>query len=192
MTERCADIKPTTSWWIMRRIRRAMTLLFEVYKSRIWKTQFSCRRARICKVVSGKPAMAKPGIPGSDAAGHSLGCLLSRHCGHLCHAPEHGVLDGRQGRVEWRRGSLAPDLSGARVLLADEEGFQGLLQHIGEENPFYERLIAIALEVKPREPFGLWEYVDKGFRHLITKMTNLDPARRITALEALKHPWFCQ
>jgi serine/threonine protein kinase len=73
---------------------------------------------------------------------------------------------------------------------ADEDGFQGLLEHIGEENPFIERLVALAAELKPREPFGLWEYVDARFRDLIVKMTNLDPARRISAREVLEHPWF--
>ena len=73
---------------------------------------------------------------------------------------------------------------------ADEDGFQGLLEHIGERNAFFERLVALAAEVKPREPFGLWEYVDVEFRDLVVKMTNLDPARRISAREALEHPWF--
>lgn len=73
---------------------------------------------------------------------------------------------------------------------ADEDGFQGLLKHIGEDNPFYERLVILAVEVKPREPFALWEYVDAEFRDLIVKMTSLDPARRITARQALQHPWF--
>lgn len=75
---------------------------------------------------------------------------------------------------------------------ADEDGFQGLLNHIGEKNDFFERFITIAPEVKPRKPFSLWQNVDTDFRDLIVKMTNLDPARRITAREALEHPWFRQ
>ena len=75
---------------------------------------------------------------------------------------------------------------------ADEDGFQGLLNHIGEKNDFFERLITIAPEVKPRKPFSLWQNVDTDFRDIIVKMTNLDPARRITAQEALEHPWFRQ
>ncbi|EEH03603.1 conserved hypothetical protein [Histoplasma capsulatum G186AR] len=42
----------------------------------------------------------------------------------------------------------------------------------------------------PRKPFSMWEDVDEYFRDLITKMTSLDPARGITAREALGHPWF--
>ena len=77
----------------------------------------------------------------------------------------------------------------------DEDGFKGLLRHIGDDNPFFERLIALAGDFdaeRPRKPFALWHYVDVEFRDLILKMTNLDPARRITAREALKHSWFRQ
>ena len=76
---------------------------------------------------------------------------------------------------------------------ADEDGFKGLLQHIGEDDPFFERLIALAGDFnaeRPRKPFAMWHYVEVEFRDLITKMTNLDPAKRIIAREALEHPWF--
>ncbi|OHF04517.1 calcium/calmodulin dependent protein kinase [Colletotrichum orchidophilum] len=76
---------------------------------------------------------------------------------------------------------------------ADETGFKGLLQHIGDDNPFFQRLIDLAGDFdadKPRKPFAMWHYVDVEFRDLIAKMTNLDPARRITAHGALEHPWF--
>ncbi|RFU29242.1 hypothetical protein B7463_g7109, partial [Scytalidium lignicola] len=78
---------------------------------------------------------------------------------------------------------------------ADEDGFKGLLQHIGEENIFFERLIALAGDFdaeRRRSPFMMWNYVDVELRDLIVKMTNLDPGRRITAREALEHPWFRQ
>ncbi|KAI1865297.1 uncharacterized protein JN550_008345 [Neoarthrinium moseri] len=78
---------------------------------------------------------------------------------------------------------------------ADEDGLKGLLQHIGEENVFFQRFIAVAADFdaeKPRKPFALWHYVDLELRDLVVKMTNLDPARRITARKALDHPWFRQ
>ncbi|CAG8957119.1 hypothetical protein HYFRA_00009320 [Hymenoscyphus fraxineus] len=79
-------------------------------------------------------------------------------------------------------------------LFANEDGFKGLLQWIGEENPFFERLITLAAnfdkEGEPRRPFELRHYVDAEFRDLVGRMTNLDPAKRITAREALEHPWF--
>jgi serine/threonine protein kinase len=79
-------------------------------------------------------------------------------------------------------------------LFGEQDGFKGLLQWIGEENPFFERLITVAgsfeEEGKPRKPFELRHYVDAQFRDLVGKMTRLDPAKRITAREALEHPWF--
>jgi serine/threonine protein kinase len=76
---------------------------------------------------------------------------------------------------------------------ADEDGLNGLLQHIGEENAFYQRFIDLAGSFgpgNPRQPFECWEYVEDELRDLVGKMTNLDPRRRITAREALQHPWF--
>ncbi|KAF2010426.1 kinase-like protein [Aaosphaeria arxii CBS 175.79] len=74
--------------------------------------------------------------------------------------------------------------------LGDEDGFVGLLDYIGQENPFFERLIALAGDFnveKPRKPFAFWRYVDEGFRDLIAVMTNLNPAKRITARQAMEH-----
>ncbi|OJJ42240.1 hypothetical protein ASPZODRAFT_155450 [Penicilliopsis zonata CBS 506.65] len=78
---------------------------------------------------------------------------------------------------------------------ADEQGFTGLLEHIGEANPFHGRLITLAGDFtseSPREPFESWKYVEPEFRDLVGKMTNLDPTRRITARQALEHCWFSQ
>ncbi|KAK2791193.1 hypothetical protein FQN53_006031 [Emmonsiellopsis sp. PD_33] len=78
---------------------------------------------------------------------------------------------------------------------ADEDGLNGFLEHIGEENPFYKPLIALANSFgpgDPRQPFMRWEYVEPDLRDLVRKMTNLDPMKRITAREALQHRWFSQ
>lgn len=78
---------------------------------------------------------------------------------------------------------------------ADEDGLNGFLEHIGEENPFYERLVALASSFTPenlRQPFESWDYVEPDLRDLVGKMTNLDPTRRITARQALEHRWFSQ
>lgn len=77
----------------------------------------------------------------------------------------------------------------------EEDGFQGLLEWIGEENPFYKRLIELAgtFDVaEPRKPFATWHFVDAGFRDLVGRMTVLDPAMRITAAQALEHLWFAE
>lgn len=76
---------------------------------------------------------------------------------------------------------------------ADEQGLNGLLEHIGEENPFYQRLIILASSFdlnNPRQPFESWNYVEPDFRDLICRMTSLDPRRRITARQAFEHRWF--
>lgn len=78
---------------------------------------------------------------------------------------------------------------------AEDEGFKPLLGWMGEETPFFERLVALAASfdtVNPRKPFPKWHFVDTQFRDLVCRMTTLDPARRIKAREALEHPWFVQ
>lgn len=76
---------------------------------------------------------------------------------------------------------------------ADQQALRGFLKHIGEDNPFHERFISIASDFTsdmPRQPFEFWQYVDRDLRDLVCKMTNLDPTKRITATQALQHPWF--
>ncbi|KAI0201850.1 kinase-like domain-containing protein [Astrocystis sublimbata] len=76
---------------------------------------------------------------------------------------------------------------------SDRDGFNGLLQHIGEENPFYERIVGLANTFPPDDPpqpFKFWPHVDPVLRDLIVKMTKLDSRLRIKARDALNHPWF--
>lgn len=78
---------------------------------------------------------------------------------------------------------------------ADEDSFDGPLEHIGQENPFYKRLIDLANSFgpgNPRQPFQRWSYVEPELRDLVGKMTNLDPTKRIIAREALQHRWFTE
>lgn len=74
---------------------------------------------------------------------------------------------------------------------ADLEGFRGLLKHLGKDNPFAECFIEVAATFDARRaPISVWRDGDKDFKDLLSKMTSLDPTKRITAREALKHPWF--
>lgn len=75
----------------------------------------------------------------------------------------------------------------------DFEGF--IAYHGGDDNPFVNHLKDLLCtfgENDPRRPFGKWQQVDPQFRDLICKMTFMDPSRRITAREALQHPWFAE
>lgn len=75
---------------------------------------------------------------------------------------------------------------------ADEDGIQGFLQHICK-SPYAEifRVIRDGFNKEnPRRPFALWEGVDPVLKDLVCRMTVFDPAKRITAHEALAHQWF--
>jgi hypothetical protein len=76
----------------------------------------------------------------------------------------------------------------------DIASLEGLLRHIGgEESAYYNRVMDIIQSIggdSPREPFELWEPVDPDFKDLVGKMTSMEPARRISAREALGHCWF--
>lgn len=45
-------------------------------------------------------------------------------------------------------------------------------------------------ETNPRELFSLWKNIDTDFKDLIDGLTTFDPAKRLTAHEALAHRWF--
>jgi serine/threonine protein kinase len=77
--------------------------------------------------------------------------------------------------------------------MEDFEGF--IAYHGGDDNPFVKQLTGLLSTFStedPMRPFGLWHQVDPQFRDLICKMTYMDPFRRITAREALQHPWFAE
>lgn len=75
---------------------------------------------------------------------------------------------------------------------ADMDGLNGLLSHL-QDNPWvqvFEVLRDSFNEDNPRRPFSLLKDVDPTFKDLIAGLTNLDPAKRITAEKALQHEWF--
>ncbi|KAI0475572.1 kinase-like domain-containing protein [Xylariaceae sp. FL0804] len=78
------------------------------------------------------------------------------------------------------------------AFFGDMDGFNGYMEFIGEGNPFDQRMNDIASSVLPKywKPFDSWDDVDPIFGDLVMKMTRLDPRLRITAKEALDHPWF--
>ncbi|KAI2631252.1 kinase-like domain-containing protein [Xylaria nigripes] len=78
---------------------------------------------------------------------------------------------------------------------ADWKDFDGFLQYLGPRHQWasdFRRIADSFNEKNPRRPFALWksDRLDADFKDLIGKMTKFDPRKRITADEALKHPWF--
>lgn len=88
------------------------------------------------------------------------------------------VSDERLGEDDaWRHILRRHTLRRHISYFGDEDGFKGLLQHIGEENMFFGRLIALAGDFdaeRPRKPFAMWHYVDAELRDLAMRMANLD------------------
>ncbi|PYH30779.1 kinase-like protein [Aspergillus neoniger CBS 115656] len=72
---------------------------------------------------------------------------------------------------------------------ADIEGVERFLEHIGEQNPFFERILELintfGLE-NPRQPVEHWDFLEPELKDLVARMTYLDPRGRITAREALE------
>ncbi|KAK5124300.1 hypothetical protein LTR85_002003 [Meristemomyces frigidus] len=94
---------------------------------------------------------------------------------------------------------LDADLEPSAIILerqvsyfADDAGFDGLLKHLGD-SPWCEilRVIRNSFTAEdPRRPFALWKRVDPTFKDFVGGLMNLDPAKRMTAEEALAHEWF--
>ncbi|CAJ2509201.1 Uu.00g142270.m01.CDS01 [Anthostomella pinea] len=78
---------------------------------------------------------------------------------------------------------------------AEWKDFRGFLDYLGSKHPWagdFRRMANSFNEDNPRRPFAVWksDLLDDEFKDLIGKMTNFDPQKRITAQEALEHPWF--
>ncbi|GIZ43091.1 hypothetical protein CKM354_000633200 [Cercospora kikuchii] len=80
---------------------------------------------------------------------------------------------------------------------AEENDLNAFLRYLGDNSEWTEIFQAVAsafAEGQPRRPFRLWEGIDvdqaDSFRGLILGLTNFDPAKRLTAQQALDHEWF--
>lgn len=100
-------------------------------------------------------------------------------------------MDDSLGATDQERATVRRLLS----TFGDGPGLVGFVEnHLCEDSQSFGELIMDVIQESntknPRKPFSMWETVDESFRDIVVKMTSLDPARRITAREALDHPWF--
>ncbi|EXJ80684.1 CMGC protein kinase [Capronia epimyces CBS 606.96] len=75
------------------------------------------------------------------------------------------------------------------------EGLNGLMKHVGDEEVNCQVLQMLwedrAADYIPYRPFSDWPDIrNTAFQDVIQRMMHLDPTRRITARQALEHPWF--
>jgi serine/threonine protein kinase len=68
------------------------------------------------------------------------------------------------------------------------------MKHVGDEEANCEVLRMLwearAANYIPYVPFSGWTDVDSTFKDLIRGLNSLDPSQRLTARQALNHPWF--
>ncbi|RMY59964.1 hypothetical protein D0863_11758, partial [Hortaea werneckii] len=78
----------------------------------------------------------------------------------------------------------------------DKDGINGLLTHVGDDETSCEILSMLwderHADYIPYKPFVEWPETqqDESLRDVITGLVNLDPKKRLTASQALVHPWF--
>ncbi|KAF2207789.1 hypothetical protein CERZMDRAFT_114971 [Cercospora zeae-maydis SCOH1-5] len=84
-----------------------------------------------------------------------------------------------------------------RSYFGDEEGYRGLRRHFEDNEQFCQLLDAIwedrTASYIPYQHFPTWPEVEDGdFKDVVLGLMSLDPRGRITAREALRHPWFAE
>ncbi|EEP79948.1 predicted protein [Uncinocarpus reesii 1704] len=129
-------------------------------------------------------AAARINLP-SDVFSYGLVCIFTVLRQIIFRIDKEGLSGAERERIIVKR---------LLSYFGDGPGLVGFLGYLDDESARWRDLVlAVAEEFNPddaRQPFAMWNDVDELFRDLIVKMTNLDPTQRITAKEALQHPWF--
>ncbi|KAI0857107.1 kinase-like protein [Xylaria cubensis] len=121
----------------------------------------------------------------SDIFSFGVVCIYAVHKRIIFAVSEEELGDGEE--------ILAHVLERQISYFADEEGLDALYKHLGSDNPWvhvFDILRGGFGKDNPRRPVSLWKDVDPELRNLVGGLTNFDPAKRLTAREALEHPWF--
>ncbi|KAI0104169.1 kinase-like protein [Nemania sp. FL0031] len=121
----------------------------------------------------------------SDMFSFGVVCIYAVYKRILFYVSEEELGDGEE--------ILAHVLERQISYFADEEGLNALYKHLGNENPWvqvFDILRGGFNADNPRRPVSLWKDVDPELKDLVGGLTNFDPAKRMTAQEALEHPWF--
>lgn len=68
------------------------------------------------------------------------------------------------------------------------------MKHVGDEE-INRQVLQMLWEERSEdyisyEPFSEWSDVEDDFKDVIRGMADLDPSKRVTARQALAHPWF--
>ncbi|KAA6413530.1 MAG: serine threonine kinase [Lasallia pustulata] len=120
----------------------------------------------------------------SDMFSFGVVCIYAVHKRVIFAIGEHELEEGLE--------PLAIVLERQISYFADEDGLDMLFNHLGD-TPWCQVLKILKSgfnKTNPRRPFSLWKNVDADFKDLIGGLTNFDPAKRLTAHEALAHRWF--
>ncbi|SMY28943.1 unnamed protein product [Zymoseptoria tritici ST99CH_1A5] len=122
----------------------------------------------------------------SDMFSFGLVCIYAMTQRLVLAVDESELLEGED--------KLAIVLERQSSYFADESGFKAFMQYIGAESAWHEifRVINSGFgKDQPRKPFALWDGngLDGDFKAFIGGLTNFDPAKRMTAQQALAHRW---
>lgn len=79
----------------------------------------------------------------------------------------------------------------------DQDGLDGLMKHVGDKE-INSQVLSLLWEERtaeyiPYKSFSEWPDVqDEAFKDVVKGMMKLDPTKRLTARQALEHPWFAR
>lgn len=112
-------------------------------------------------------------------------CFYAVHKRVLLYVDEQELGEGEE--------VLAHVLERQISYFANEESLASFMKYLGDSNPWVN-IFAVVRDgfnaENPRRSLTLWQGVCPELKHLLAGLTDFDPEKRLTAREALDHPWF--